>query len=419
MKRSNTRPTINGKSLGEIKNELLIMEKSGIISPDSTQDLMLKAEREFYLSMHKYAITHSTTGYWMTYLPSETSKNGRTKKRSRTKEGLEDIIVEYWKNAVKKPLYALIPEWIEYKRQLGLRRNKFKQQTYDRYMSDFHRFFDGTEILNQDVETLTPLELEDFIIERIDTMDLTSKSYAGLRILLRGSLNYYAKRGHLCFSPEDFFSGLDLRPFFADRQRKQQFFTDKEVQMITEYINTHKESVISYGILFAFYTGLRVGEISALKWEDVSQGSIFVHRTEERMKNSDGELTYQVRNNPKTNAGIRHVILPPQAQELLTRVKKLSPDSEYVFSNENGERIRGDSYTNKLYRICKYIGIEPRSMHKARKTYASLLFRNHVDEALIIDQMGHMDISTTKEFYRWNTAQDEESRKSIYSAVNY
>ncbi|MBP3279998.1 MAG: hypothetical protein J6M44_13675, partial [Butyrivibrio sp.] len=171
MKSSNARPTINGKSLGEIKNELLIMEKSGIISPDSTQDLMLKAEREFYLSMHKYAITHSTTGYWMTYLPSETSKNGRTKKRSRTKEGLEDIIVEYWKNAVKKPLYALIPEWIEYKRQLGLRRNKFKQQTYDRYMSDFHRFFDGTEILNQDVETLTPLELEDFIIERIDTMD--------------------------------------------------------------------------------------------------------------------------------------------------------------------------------------------------------------------------------------------------------
>lgn len=407
------------KSLGEIKNELLISVKSGIISSDTAQQIMLKAEREFYLSMHKYAITCSTTGYWMTYLPSETSKNGRTKKRSRTKEGIEDIVVEYWKNSVRKPFYELIPEWIEYKRQLGMKRNKFKQQTYDRYMTDFHRFFDGTEMLGQDVELLTPLELEEFIIERIDTLDLTSKAYAGLRILLRGSLNYYVKRGNLCFSPEDFFRGLDLRPFFADKMRKQQFFTDREVSLIKEYIQTHKESVISYGILFAFYTGLRVGEIASLKWEDVTSTSVFVHRTEERIKSPDGKGTiYQVRDNPKTNAGIRHVILPPQAQGILQNVRKMT-DGEYVFSNDQGERIRADSYTNKLYRICKKVGIEPRSMHKARKTYASLLFRNHVDEALIIDQMGHMDINTTKEFYRWNTAQDEASQKAIYNAVNY
>ena len=96
------------KSLGEIKNELLISVKSGIISSGTAQQIMLKAEREFYLSMHKYAITCSTTGYWMTYLPSETSKNGRTKKRSRTKEGIENsynsrdtINMVRWKNIDK------------------------------------------------------------------------------------------------------------------------------------------------------------------------------------------------------------------------------------------------------------------------------------------------------------------------------
>lgn len=418
MNKKKNNKKLPDKSLGDIKQELLLSVKSGILSEDSMHQIMMEAERNYYLKMHPYAVTYSTSGLWMTYLPSDGAKGGRVKRKSKDKKIIEDIIIDYWKDQVVQTMGSLILEWLNHKREIGLRRNKFKRQTYDRYMTDFHRFFDNTEMIAQDVSSLTSIELEDFIIERIETLDLTAKAYSGLRILLRGSLNYYARRNRLSFSPESFFAGIDLRGYFADGFKKSQCFTNAEIQQIKHYINVHTPSAVSYGILFGFYTGLRIGELSALRWEDVSEHSIYIHATEERYRGENGEYLFRVRNDPKTTAGVRYVILTPQANDILNKMKELNPDGEYVFMH-NGNRIKGDTYTNKLLRICRTLKIEQRSMHKVRKTYASNLFKARVDEALIIDQMGHIDIKTTKEFYRWNVSEDEESRSMIYKAINY
>ena len=402
--------------LAVFKEELHMKAACGIISSATTTELMLKAERDYYLSKHPFTITKSKNGYFMTYLPDDAG--GRVKRKSKDRKKLEDVVVDYWKSRDVVTLESLILEWIEYKREIGAKRNRFKKQTYDRYLTDYHRFFDGTAIAKEDVRALAPYELEDFIIERINTLDLTSKSYAGLRTLLRGSLNYYRKREKLIFEPETFFRSLDLRAFFADRVEKPQVFSDEEVEKIIGYINGKDESIVSLGILFGFYTGLRIGEISALTWEDVEDGVIFVHRTEERFKNADGSYEFRVRNTPKTKAGCRKVVLTHDANSILQRMYEINPDGEFVFMNKDN-RIKGDTYTNKLGRICGYLNIPKRSMHKARKTYASHLFRARVDEALIIDQMGHTDIETTKQYYRRNLTTYDEARESIEAAIRY
>ena len=404
--------------LGDVKNDLLLSVHHGTMTMDTAYDIMQDVERKYYLSMHKYAITHSKTGYWMTYLPNDKVEGGRIKKRAKSQEEIEDIVIDYWRSHTEVLMCQLIPQWIEYKRELGEKRNKFKQQTYDRYMTDYHRFFDDTEMVQKQVSTLTATEVEDFIIERIETLDLTAKAYSGLRTILKGGLNYYTRHHYLSFSPESFFKRLDLRPYFADPKYKTQVFTTAEIEKIKEYIDIHQESIVSYGIMFGFYTGMRIGEISALKWEDVFEGAVYVHRTEERYKDENGEYQFRVRDTPKTTAGVRDVLLTPQAQEIIRRVRVMNPDGEYVFMHE-GNRVKAGTYTNKLVRICIAVGIEPRGMHKARKTYASNLFKNKVDEALIISQMGHVDIETTKNFYRYNINEFSESRKVINNAINY
>ena len=60
----------------------------------------------------------------------------------------------------------------------------------------------------------------------------------------------------------------------------------------------------------------------------------------------------------------------------------------------------------RLWRICKKLGIYNKSPHKIRKTYGSILLDNHIDNKVIIDQMGHTDILCTEEHYHRN-------RKSI------
>ena len=58
-------------------------------------------------------------------------------------------------------------------------------------------------------------------------------------------------------------------------------------------------------------------------------------------------------------------------------------------------------------------------MHKTRKTYATKLINGKVDERIVIKQLGHTDISCTKNFYYFNNKDIEEAKKQIELAVSY
>ncbi|MCC8151604.1 MAG: hypothetical protein LIO96_09185 [Lachnospiraceae bacterium] len=66
-----------------------------------------------------------------------------------------------------------------------------------------------------------------------------------------------------------------------------------------------------------------------------------------------------------------------------------------------------------MYRVCKEVGILPRSPHKIRKTYCSILSDYKVSEKLIIDQMGHTSILISNQFYNRNRQKLKEKEKTI------
>ena len=82
-------------------------------------------------------------------------------------------------------------------------------------------------------------------------------------------------------------------------------------------------------------------------------------------------------------------------------------------------RVRAKRFNTWLHRTCKNAGIPERSTHKIRKTYASILISEKVDERLITLQMGHTDISTTKGIYYFNRKSKDESKNIISSVINY
>lgn len=69
---------------------------------------------------------------------------------------------------------------------------------------------------------------------------------------------------------------------------EESVFTRKEVDKIVDYIDCHKESMINLGIKLVFETGLRAGELSALKAEDFDGNVITVRRTEIMYKDEMG-----------------------------------------------------------------------------------------------------------------------------------
>ncbi len=100
-------------------------------------------------------------------------------------------------------------------------------------------------------------------------------------------------------------------------------------------------------------------------------------------------------------------------------IRALNPFGEFLFMDKQGRRIRANRFNHWLHRACKKVGIPERSTHKIRKTYASILLSNKVDERLIINQMGHTDIATTRGSYYFNRNSEDKNKGIISNAIYY
>lgn len=371
-------------------------------------------KREELLKRHPYEIWQSKDGKWYTYLPAQ--GGGRVLKKRKLKKDLENIVIDYYKNNQEVRLEDLFQEWAAQKLEYG----EIQKQTFDRYTTDFHRFFDHSDIANKDIRKITEDDLELFIRETIRKQSLSNKAYGGLRLLIIGMFKYAKKRKYTEISITQFMGDLDLpKKCFSKRAVKDEesVFTDAEVEKISAYIGSNI-SLINYGILLAFQTGVRVGELCTLKYSDIKGNKLCIRRTEVRYRGEDGKYVFEVRESPKTEAGNRDIILNSDAQRTLKEIRKLNPFGEYIFMSD-GKRIKEKAFSVKIVKICRYVGIKERSMHKARKTYATKLINGGVDESLVVRQMGHTSIDCTKNHYYFNNKSDEDAAKQIESAISY
>lgn len=387
---------------------------NGMIDISDVQNHMETMKREELLKQHPYEIWQSKEGKWYTYLPAQ--GGGRTLKKRKSKRDLENIVIDYYKNKKEILLKDAFQEWLLQK----LEYEEIQKQTSDRYTTDFHRFFDNSDIAQKDIRKITEEDLETFIREAIKNMKLSNKAYSGLRLLILGIFKYAKKRKYTEISITQFLGDLDLpKKCFARKivKDEESVFTDDEVEKISNYVKGNI-SLINYGILLAFQTGVRVGELCALKYSDIKGNKLCIRRTEVRYRGRDGRYIFEVRESPKTDAGNRDIILNSDAQWTLKAIRKLNPFGEYIFMKD-GKRLKEKAFSVKIVKICRYVGIKERSMHKARKTYATKLINGGVDESLVVKQMGHTSIDCTKNYYYFNNRNEEDAAKQIEKAISY
>lgn len=92
----------------------------------------------------------------------------------------------------------------------------------------------------------------------------------------------------------------------------------------------------------------------------------------------------------------------------------MSADTKFIFEREEDHtRYDTQSVRRRLNRICGKLGIKPKSPHKIRKTYGSILLDNGIDRRTILDQMGHSSIGVTERNYHRNRKTIEEKADKI------
>ncbi len=233
---------------------------------------------------------------------------------------------------------------------------------------------------------------------------------------------YGKKKGYTSISITYFLWDLPLsKKMFKPRiiNKEGEVFSEDETEQITEYLR-NRTDIRELGILLAFETGVRVGELSALKKSDIllKPYTMHVQRTEVTYKDQETSKNIcEVRNFAKTEAGNRYIVVPDKAVETLEAILKLNPQGEYLFE-EGGKCIRGNAFNRKLDRVCDALGMKRRSMHKIRKTYATALLDHDVDESLVMEQMGHKNINTTRSHYYYGNKNEKQKREQINRAIS-
>lgn len=218
-----------------------------------------------------------------------------------------------------------------------------------------------------------------------------------------------------------FFGDLELPNNIFEKKivnKDTEVFKENEIQVITSYLRNHAD-IWNMGLLLQFQTGMRIGEIAALKQEDIqSDGTLLVHRTEVKYKDDSGKWVVGVKDFSKTDAGNRNIILPENARWTLKQILESNPHGEFLFMNK-GKRIRENTFNKRLSSICKELKLEHRSSHKIRKTYGTTLLDCGVTESTVSEQLGHSDIATTRKYYYFSDKSAETKAKQIKNAVNF
>jgi integrase len=143
------------------------------------------------------------------------------------------------------------------------------------------------------------------------------------------------------------------------------------------------------------------------------------------IKDSSGKWIVKVQNddvlysNTKTQSSNRTIVITEDAYNRMLDIVKMTPNSEYLFVNQDGKRIRGNSFNKRLKSICKKAGVIPKSTHKIRRYYATTLLKSGANDAFVATQMGHTDISTTRRFYQYDNDSMEDRRGMIIQASSY
>lgn len=149
--------------------------------------------------------------------------------------------------------------------------------------------------------------------------------------------------------------------------------------------------------LLSLYTGLRIGEVCGLKWEDIDlkKGCLSVNKTVERISLGNGK-TKVVVGDPKTESSIRKVYVPTFIIELLKEHNKAS--DLFVLSGKL-KPTEPRTLQYRFEKILKKAGIRDMTFHSLRHIYATLCIEKGMDIKTLSELLGHSDVKITLNTY--------------------
>ena len=255
---------------------------------------------------------------------------------------------------------------------------------------------------------ITSNELQEFFIKL--HKKYATKTVESIRGIMSGIFSAAERHGHIPSNPIKRTRPPQKKQF--ERPKRHTVWTEEELR---EVIAVSTDTPFQAFIYLASTTGLRLGELLGLTWEDLDfeTGALYVQRTlrltQDRLTRSNKK--YQlVFNTPKTADSYRMLQVQPVVLDALT-LHKMSQDLlrievgaewadfDLVFPEKTGKPVNPTTFRGRYERFLKSNGLRYIAPHDIRHTFATTLVANNASLQEVQQAMGHHDIKVTKNIY--------------------
>jgi len=206
---------------------------------------------------------------------------------------------------------------------------------------------------------------------------------------------------------------MDIEFFSPRRSCKSIQVLSKNDPLKLEQFLLQNPCPFHLSIILTMYSGIRIGELCALKWEDISlsNGTIYVHKTLMRIQNNTenaGPKTNVITSIPKTERSIRVIPLP---SIIITYIKKYQKSGECYLLTGNKDWMEPRACLKKYKQVLQRAEVQSFSFHSLRHTFATRCIEVGMDVKSLSEILGHSDVNITMQRYVHPTL--EQKRQQI------
>lgn len=405
----------------------------GIINIDDVLNKMKQEERERILKKHKYKIYEESDGRVRTYIPDSTKKSKRRPIAKSSIKELEDALIDFYstkedeekEREVFKTIRLMYPDWVKYKYN-----HTQSKSTIRRIQNDWNKYYEKNPIVDVLIQDLTYVTLDKWACDIVNNNKLTKKQYYNLTLIIRQVLDYCSLDG-IDLLKDNPFSRIKMNPklFRGTPKKKDETqvyleFEEKEFcqTALDKYYKSQRYTT-PLAIVLNFQLGLRVSELMALRFTDITGDYIRIENTEiaDYVICENGEVIrngVKIVNYTKSKSGERSLYLNKTAKDIIRLIKYTNMkygyyDEDYLFVGRDNKRITTTAVNKCIYKVCDDIDINKKSSHKIRKTYISSLFDGHININRIREIAGHEDERTSLNNYCFDRASNDDIQNKL------
>lgn len=291
-------------------------------------------------------------------------------------------------------------QWLDFKSA------QIKESTLNKYLITLEYYIyphigsmNVTEISKQNIEAFSRTLLSE---GKRDGTGLAPKTVSDTISVLNSILAYAVEHGHQI---QPGVSSVRIR----QKQRELTVLSKKEQKTLSDYLIEHMD-LRNLGILLSLFTGLRIGELCALRWEHInlSARTIYICQTLQRLypaarmqrihpsDNLTSMKTYISISTPKSSCSIRTIPIP----ECLTKIlEEYEQAAGFLLTGKDCEYIEPRCYQNYFKKVLKQCNIEKMHFHVLRHTFATRCVELGFDVKTLSEILGHANVNITMNRY--------------------